>query len=546
MDGQDALKRRVAELELQLARLQQTNATLQDEHSRIVEALKLSEERFSKAFYATPDALNISRLSDYVHVAVNPGFTALTGYSEQEVVGRSAREINLWADRADRERMVQQLREKGTVDNLEAQFRSKDGTLRWAVMNSRIIHIAGEACVLSITRDVSETRRAQRERDAMQQRLQAVERTEALGMLAGGIAHDFNNLLTPILGAASLLLGDERLPRKARDEAAAIMDAGERAADLTRQILAYSRKQLLNLELLDLNCEISRTERMLRRVIGEDVRIQLELAPGLPAVSADASQMQQILLNLAVNARDAMPGGGKIILKTATFTPDQPIRAARGLREGLHVLLEVSDTGSGMSEETLQRAFDPFFTTKGPGKGTGMGLATVRGIAEQHGGAIWAESAPGKGSTFIVCLPAAQGAAAEKSKQAARRCKGKELVLVADDDAAVREAVKRLLESDGYRVIAAKDAAQALAVVEQLGKAPDLLITDVVMPEMDGRELRDRVAHRYPRLKTLFMSGHAENVLAPHGALDEGLRLIHKPFAAAALSSAVRAALDET
>ena len=395
--------------------------------------------------------------------------------------------------------------------------------------------------------DVTGRQREEQERAALRERLRAAERVEAIGRLAGGIAHDFNNLLTPILGAASLLRRDPALPAHRRADVEAILEAAERAAELTRQILALGRRQVLRQVPLDLNAEIARTERMLRRMVGEDVQIRLALAPALPPVRADVSQLQQVLVNLVVNARDALPRGGTLELRTSAFTADEEAcRQVVGLRPGRHVRLDASDDGEGMDEATLRQVFDPFFTTKEQGRGTGLGLATVRGIVEQHGGAIWATSAPGRGATFTICLPLADGEPTAPQEAAPTvRTRGTELILLAEDDPLVRGAARRILEEDGYSVRAAGNAAEALRLAGELEHQPALLLTDVIMPGMDGRELSERLRDRFPSLRTLFISGYPDSVLAPRGVLAGPVRFLGKPFTAAALSAAVRAALDE-
>ncbi|HXO86695.1 MAG TPA: ATP-binding protein, partial [Gemmatimonadales bacterium] len=379
------------------------------------------------------------------------------------------------------------------------------------------------------------------------ERLRAAQKMEAVGRLAAGIAHDFNNLLTAILGSTDLLLESLPADHPAREDAIESRQAALRAADLTRQLLAFSRQQVLAPRVLDLNDIVRDVERLLRRLIGEDVALRTVLASNLAAVRADPSQLEQVLINLAVNARDAMPGGGTITIETAkvildeTYVADQPLVTA-----GDYVMVAISDTGTGMDAETQTRVFEPFFTTKERGKGTGLGLATVYGIVKQSGGYIWVYSEVGIGTTFKVYLPRVAGPAEPLGAVPAPSgsLQGSETILVVEDQEEVRTLIRKILEARGYRVLAAADGASALQLAA-LHPAPiHLLVSDVIMPGMSGREVSLLLTTTRTAMRTLYLSGYTDESIVPHGVLEEGVEFLQKPFTADGLARKVRQVLD--
>ncbi|WP_176067071.1 ATP-binding protein [Anaeromyxobacter diazotrophicus] len=405
-----------------------------------------------------------------------------------------------------------------------APFRSKGG---------------GSTAAMLVATDVSERRR-------LEEQVRQAQKMEAIGRLAGGIAHDFNNILTVILGSARDLYRSAG-GAEARELAQEVLDAGDRAAALTRQLLAFSRQQALRPRELDVNEVVRDLEKMVRRLIGEHIAVTSALAPGRAAVRADPGQLEQVILNLVVNARDAMPGGGRLTLSTA-LVDGAPGDAQRPPTPGPHVLLTVRDTGRGMSAEVLEHLFEPFFTTKERGKGTGLGLATVYGVVQQSGGAVAVRSAPDAGTTFEIYLPrlpededrAADDEGAASSGE--RRPRGHETVLLVEDDLAVRTLMRRILEGAGYRVVEARQPAEAL--VGARAQAPDLLLTDVVMPGMGGPELAAELLAIQPALRVLYVSGYTENEALRSGALPEGQAFLQKPFTGDELARAVRETLD--
>jgi two-component system, cell cycle sensor histidine kinase and response regulator CckA len=407
----------------------------------------------------------------------------------------------------------------------------------------RIVQIASHLAKIAIERQ-----RAQDERQVAEEALRRSEeqlrqahKMEAVGQLAGGIAHDFNNLLTGVLTYCDLILQDVHAGDPIRGDIEQIRHAGQRAAGLTRQLLAFSRRQVLQPRVLSLNAVVNDLDGMLRRLIRADIVMESELDPSLWYVLADPGQVEQVLVNLVVNARDATPHGGRIVISTANR------RNEDGSRPGAYATLTVTDTGHGMDAATRARIFDPFFTTKEPGKGTGLGLSSVYGIVEQSGGYISVESAPGEGATFTVCLPRYDGAGDAVPSRAERRSLpgGSETLLLVEDETAVRSSTRRLLERHGYAVLEARHGADALRTVDEAGHEVDLVVTDVVMPEMGGRELVDRLRARRPGLKVLYMSGYTQKAIATDGIMPPRTGFVEKPFTMEQLLRRLRELLDE-
>ena len=389
--------------------------------------------------------------------------------------------------------------------------------------------------------------RRDRELRRLEQSFIQAQRMEVVGRLAGGVAHDFNNLLTPIMGYADLLLGRLGPGDPVRNELEEIRKAGERGAGLTRQLLAFSRKQVLQPRVVDLNALIRNIAELLRRLIGEDVSLDLVEGQDLWPVQADPGQMDQVLMNLAVNARDAMPGGGRLILETSNVVIARAYAYAHPeIEPGSYVMLAVSDTGVGMDESVQSHLFEPFFTTKERGKGTGLGLATVHGIVRQSHGHIWVYSELGRGTTFKISLPRAFTAAtpAPGTPTARSALHGTETVLIAEDDWALRAFAVRALQAQGYTTLEAADGEEALDLAQRHSGPIDLVLTDVVMPGINGRELARRLEEMRTGLRVLFMSGHTDDAIVHHGVLEPGTLLLPKPFAAEDLARQVREALD--
>jgi two-component system cell cycle sensor histidine kinase/response regulator CckA len=413
----------------------------------------------------------------------------------------------------------------------------ENGAPSWVHIEAAVADGGQECRVVLI--DVTEQRQ-------IAEQLRCASRLEAIGRLAGGIAHDFNNLLTVIINRTDFAMQDVGNPDALGGDLAEIHKAADRAAALTRQLLAFSRKQVLKPHLLDLNKIVSGMEGMLRRLLGENIEFEVEFTQSLGKVLADPGQIEQVLMNLACNARDAMPDGGKLTIQTANIELDEGC-ASQGSRPGPHVMLSVTDTGCGMDEKTRARLFEPFFTTKPTGKGTGLGLATVYGIVKQSGGSIWVRSEPGDGSTFSVYLPRELSLKDTSSRlaQIMPPVPGTENILVVEDEEGVRDLAKRILQSAGYAVLTAADGNQALEICEQNPQSVRLMLTDVIMPQMSGKQLADRAVQLCPKLRVLFMSGYTDDAIVHHGVLDPGTAFIGKPFNAADLTRMVRKVLDE-
>jgi PAS domain S-box-containing protein len=434
---------------------------------------------------------------------------------------------------------------------LERHHRTRDGRLFPVEVAANYFEYAGRGYNLALARDISERRRSEAERARIEEQLRQSQKLEAVGQLAGGVAHDFNNLLTAILGSAEELTSalDEASPLRACVDD--IQGASQKAALLTRQLLTFGRRQAARPRVLHLGELVASTLRLLRRLIGEDVELTAVSQPGLGCVLADPSQLEQVILNLAVNARDAMPGGGRLTIETANADVGEEARGGNGLRPGRHVVLTVKDTGSGMTAEVQAHLFEPFFTTKEPGRGTGLGLSTVYGIVKECGGDVRVESEPGRGSTFRVFLPAVEGACAEATTpvdEAAGETpapRGTESILVVEDEPAVRAIAVKALRDAGYAVVDAGDGAEALRLLA--GPRPprlDLVVTDAVMPRLGGLELAGRLRAERPDLRVLFVSGYTDRSADLQRCLDARTGFLAKPFTSVGLSRAVRDLLD--
>ena len=499
-----------------------------------------SQERFAKAFRSSPVGITISSEADGRYLDVNPAFLKIMGYERDEMLGRTAAELKIWADLEQRKVMIDQLKTHQHSKPMRARFRTRSGQFRVVEVAAERIQLDDEPCILAIIHDITEAKQLE------QQFLQA-QKMEAVGRLAAGVAHDFNNMLGVIIGYSEI--AKERLDsgNPAQKYLQEIKMAGDRAVALTQQLLAFSRQQVLEPRNLNLNSVVHHASRMLLHMLGEDIALVFRPTEPLGSVNADLSQIEQVLMNLVVNARDAMPKGGKIILETANVALDQTYEQDhQPVRPGRYVMLSFTDTGAGMDEATLAQAFEPFFTTKEPGKGTGLGLSTVYGIVRQSGGYIWANSELGLGTTFKIYLPCVDQPAerldpvkADYTPPAAT-----ETVLVVEDEPALRNLTVQVLKNSGYRVLTAESAARTLALARQYDNPIDILLTDVVMPDLAGPDLVSEMKKIRPDMKVLYMSGYSRDAMIEQGILGNDSTLILKPFSTRALLNKMRAVLE--
>ncbi|HEX5044785.1 MAG TPA: response regulator [Candidatus Polarisedimenticolaceae bacterium] len=483
------------------------------------------------------------RLLDY-----NPSWQRVLGWIPEELQARPLRERVHAEDLPAFETMLAQLAEGLPVTSVETRLQARNGDWKWLLWSAQPVPL--QSITYAAARDISLRKGSAEALRRSEEQLRQAQKMEAIGQLAGGVAHDFNNLLTAILGYAELMTMRLKPGDPLLRDVAEIRKAAERASALTRQLLVFSRKQMLSPRVLDLNAVVKQTESLLHRLIGEDVRLVSHLAPGLHAVRVDPGQLEQVLLNLAVNARDAMPRGGLLTLETQNVDLHEPLVAgSEVLAPGRYVMLAVSDTGVGMDRKTRQRVFEPFFTTKEQGKGTGLGLSTVYGIVRQSGGHVWVYSEPGHGACFRIYLPQAEAApsAAEPAAQGpapAHAVRGTETVLVVEDEPAVRDLTRQVLRLQGYAILDAANGGEALAVAAAHDGPIHLLVTDVVMPGMSGPELAGKLQAARPEMKMLFLSGYTSHAVVGGGMLEEGRNFLQKPFTPIDLAGTVRAILD--
>lgn len=509
-------------------------------------ALRESEERFRVLFESSPDACFMGT-TEGVYLDINRACEELIGYRRDEVVGRTVREMGIihpayLETAAD---SFRQLESGVPSPPIELVIFHRSG--RELVIETRMVPVRmrGGITILSTSRDITARKQAEEERRRLEEQLRQASKMEAVGRLAGGVAHDFNNLLTGIRGFTDLVLSGLPEVDSARADLLEIQRATQRGAALTGQLLAFSRKQVVEPTVLDLNKLIANALRILERLIGEDVELSFEPGRDLLAVRADPSGIEQVLINLAVNARDAMPTGGRLHLATSAVVLDAAFCAGHlDARPGPHVLLSVSDTGLGMSEGVMSHLFEPFFTTKGPGRGTGLGLSIIYGIVQQSGGFVNVESGLGKGSSFHVYLPTVE----ERPSAGVRAVDaevsgGSETILVVEDEVLVRDLVTKFLQGQGYRVLSAARGSQAIELAQGSARI-DLLLSDVILPSLNGRQIYEQLSAGRPELRVLFMSGYTENLIAPHGVLEEGFHFVQKPFSLRELAQKIREALD--
>ena len=508
--------------------------------NRNITERKRAESDFRSVVEDAPYGIYRASITGRV-LQVNPALQKMLGYEHEQDLLRKDLANDIFRHKGEYQRLTELLDRTKEIKDIEMEWNRQDGTSITVRCSGHCVHDEnGLPTHFEVfAEDVTEKR-------VLERQLRMAQKMEAIGRLSGGIAHDFNNLLGVIIGYSRVLKKALGAGNALCEHALEIEKAGERAASLTKQLLAFSRQQVLTPAILDLNALTTDMEGMLPRLLGEDVKVSLQLDPELGSVKADQSQIEQIIMNLAVNARDAMPNGGQLKIRTANFEIDQTYtRNHPGSKTGKYVLLAVTDTGTGMNAETLTHMFEPFFTTKERGKGTGLGLATVYGIVKQSNGYIWVDSAPGKGTSFEIYLPRHAGQpAGEQKMDSEERLRGSECILLVEDAEPLRRLAKSFLETGGFRVFSAESGEEALEVAAGFGGVFDLLLTDVVMPGMNGRVLAEQLLPRQPGMKVLYMSGYTDSFIAGHGVLEPGTHLLHKPFTDEVLIRKVRQVLD--
>ena len=508
------------------------------ERRRNEEMLRQSEERFSKAFCSNPLPMTISTTAEGRFLDVNDSFLALVVGERDSVVGHTMAELAIWVEPQDRITMMKRLSEQGRVIGLPAQIRASTGVVLEAKISAEQIELLGQLCVLAVTEDTTEMR-------LLQAQSEQSKKMEAVGRLAGGVAHDFNNLLGVIIGYSELLI--EKLDPEAQiaKHLAQIKLAAERGAHLTRQLLVFSRQQVVSLKVLDLDAVIREARKLLSRVVREDIILSYQNSVSVGLIKADAGQIEQVLMNLVVNARDAMPNGGRITIATDSITlNDKYFLGHEPVIEGDYVVLEVRDTGFGMDEMTKAHVFEPFFTTKQPGKGTGLGLASVYAIVQQSGGYVSVSSELGRGTTFKLYFPRVQGQVDSLTTPVnTDMMGGNETILLVEDETALREITASILRAAGYTVVEANTPAKAIKLAETHPEPIHLLLTDVIMPHMSGIALSKRLKASIPPLKVIFSSGYGGDELAKQLSAATDAVLLSKPFSKASLLVLVRSVL---
>jgi hypothetical protein len=509
------------------------------ERKQAEQALRSSEEQYRMLFEHSPFPKFLYDHDSRRYLAVNEAAIRNYGYTREEFLDLTVDALQPAADLAHAIEVVTDLT-PGIVRPGACRHRTKDGSVIDVDVTLHMFELANRPCVLAVVLDITDRKR-------LETQLRQSQKMEAVGSLAGGVAHDFNNWLSVILGYSQMLADSLQAADPMRADLEEISQAGRRATDLTRQLLAFSRQQILEPKALDLNAVVNDITNMLRRVVGEDVELNVVNGVELGVVTADPGQLKQVLMNLVVNARDAMPDGGKLTIETSNVTLDRAYELTHpGVPAGPYVMLAVTDTGMGMDAGMKERIFDPFFTTKEMGRGTGLGLSTVFGIVQQSGGSIWVYSELGSGTTIKVYLPQADASCVpdREASLAPPATRGTETILLVEDEEAVRVMTRTILERQGYRVLEAQSGGDALLICEEHTATIHVLLTDVVMPRMSGRKLAERLALLRPEMRVLYMSGYTDHSIVRHGVLEAGVAFLQKPITPDSLARKLREVIE--
>jgi len=529
------------ELEQRIAQLE----GLESEHKQMEQMLGESEEKFRIAFQTNPDAINLNRLHDGAYIEINEGFTKIMGYTHNDAYGKSSLSLNIWANEADRTNLVERLKESGHVENFEAEFIAKDGSVKTGLMSASIIEINGERVLLSVTKDITEQKRAAVDREKLQIKLMQTQKLEAIGTLAGGIVHNFNNVLMGIQGCASMMMIGKDSAHPDFEHLNNIETYVQAASELTKEILGFARGGKYEVKPTDLNALIKHESRMFSRT-RKDVKIYEKYEEDLWVVEVDQGQIQQVLLNLYVNAWQAMPRGGSIYVRTENVLLDEAYVDFE-ITSGKYSKVSVADTGFGMDEDIQEKIYDPFFSTKESGRGSGLGLASVYGIVKNHGGYINVASQKGKGTTFSLYFPASVRKIEEVPSvlDPHEMYYGHGSILLVDDEEMIISVGKKMLERLGYQVRIARSGQEALNIYEREREAIDLVIMDMIMPHMGGGEIFDRLKEIDENVRVLLSSGYSlegeANEIMGRGCMG----FIQKPFSLNSLSLKTREVLRD-
>jgi PAS domain S-box-containing protein len=540
----EELEHEIEERQMAQEALQEQTVILEEEiaeRRHIEEVVRVSEEKFSKSFDNAPIMMSISTEAGGTYLDVNKKFLEISGFNREEVVGKTSVELG-WMTEEQRNSLLSELSRNGSIAGIPVTPRSKKGEAVSCVLSGEYITVDGSRCVLLLAHDVTDQK-------AMEEQLRQSQKMEAIGQLAGGVAHDFNNILTVIMGYSNLLQMDPKLSDHQREEVEQIVSSSEKAAQLTRGLLAFSRKEAVNLKRVNLNDTVQHVQKFLVRVIGEDIQLKTGLCRSHLPVNADSAQIEQVLINLATNARDAMQKGGVLSVETELQEIDESFIQIHGYGSpGFYARITISDNGSGMDEETCGKIFEPFFTTKESGKGTGLGMAIVYGIVKQHKGFINVYSEPGQGTTFRIYLPLlAHGEAGFDSSECTISpvAGGTETILVVEDNVSVSTLIQTILESYGYRVILAHDGQEGVEQFTLHRDGIELVLMDVIMPRKNGQEALQEIRSIQPDVKAIYLSGYTADFIQSRGVDHENVELVMKPIQPIELLRTVRELLDK-
>lgn len=527
----EELKRRIAELE-------KTLETHEATAKRARQSLEASEERFRLTFHTSPDSINLNRLSDGLYIDINRGFTKLTGYKREEVIGQTSLSLNIWKNPEDRAQLVELLVQHGVVENFEAEFKRKNGDVTTGLMSARVFMLHGEQVIVSVTRDIGHYKKLERQ-------LHQAQKFEAIGTLAGGIAHDFNNLMMGIRGRVSLMnvALDPSDPMK--EHIRAIEEYVLSATNLTGQLLGIARGGKYQVIPTDIGELIGNTAEMFGRT-RKQIAIHNRIGCGGLVVEVDRRQLEQVFLNLFLNSSQAMPAGGDLYLETSIVRPDEEFCSAHEIRLGRYCRISVTDTGHGMDSSTCRKVFDPFFTTREKERGTGLGLASAYGIVKNHKGAITVYSEVGHGTTFNIYLPLSEKEVISTNPVEMECVQGEETILLVDDETMITEVGAIMLETLGYNVFVANSGQKAVEMLKEAGQRIHLVILDLIMPGMDGASTFDAMRAVKPDIRVMLSSGYSINGQATD-IMDRGCNgFIQKPFNIEELSTKIREILDRS